>query len=206
MSAINSAKKQLLEDLFVLYWLYDVRPDFSDTDNFDANSPEALLLGVYDGLKNEVLASYPWRSAMKYITMTPTAPQDSTDGKYQYEVAVPDDFLKEDGFWFDSARTRPAKQMVDIIGRKAKTNLKEFTMGYIAKDVPETDLDSWVLDYIKIYVAANAADIGGLALDRKQALLQQAEIDFIKHSNTDYKMSIHQDAEINQTLDQFVIA
>lgn len=205
MTAINPVKKQLLEDMCVLYWEYDVKPDFSDTDNFEPNSPEALLLGVYDSLKNEVIASYPWRSAIKYITIKPEMPQNSTDGKYKYQASVPDDFLKEEGFWYDSERWRPAKKQVDIIGRTAKTNLQEFTMSYQAKDIPEDELDSWVIEHLKVYIAAKAADIAGLSLDRKNNLLQLSELSFQTNSNIDYKMSTQMDEEINQTLNQFVI-
>lgn len=205
MTAINTVKKQLLEDMCVLYWEYDVKPDFSNTDNFEPNSPESLLLGVYDSLKNDAISSYSWRSAIKYVTIKPQVPENSTDGKYKYQASVPDDFLKEDGFWHDKERGMPAKKQVDIIGRVAKTNLQEFTMGYLVKNIPEDELDSWVIEYLKIYIAANAADIAGLSLDRKNYLLQQAEISFIKNSNIDYKMSTHMDEEINQTLNQFVI-
>lgn len=201
---MDTAKAKLLAEMCVLYWEYDTKPDFTGT--LEPNSPEQLVLDVYDSLKQEVLQSYPWRSAIKYVTLTTSEPLTNTDPKYSRTVSVPSDFLKEDAFWYDEKRSTPITDGIDIIGKTAKTNLEKFTMSYISKDIAESNMDSWLISYLQIYIAAKAADIGGLSADRKSLLLQQADADFWNYSNTDWKMSHKDNDALNESINQFVIS
>lgn len=201
---MDTAKAKLLADMCVLYWEYDTKPDFTGT--LQSNSPEQLVLDVYDTLKQEVLQSYPWRSAIKYVTLTTSEPNPNTDAKYSRTVTVPTDFLKEDAFWYDEKRSVTITDGIEIVGKTAKTNLEEFTMSYISKDIAESNMDSWLLSYLQIYIAAKAADIGGLSADRKALLLQQADADFWNYSNTDWKMSHKDNDALTESINQFVIS
>ena len=152
------------------------------------------------------MESYPWRSAIKYVTLTTSVPNPSTDGKYSRAVSVPTDFLKEDGFWYDENRNTPITDGIEVVGKTIKTNLETFTMSYISKDTLESNMDSWLISYLQIYIAAKAADIGGLSADRKSLLLQQADNDFWNYSNTDWKMSHKDNDALTDSINQFVIS
>lgn len=201
---MDATKAKLLAEMCVLYWEYDTKPDFTGT--LQSNSPEKLVLDVYDSLKQEVLESYPWRSAIKYVTLTTSEPNPSTDGKYSRSVAVPTDFLKEDGFWYDEKRNTTITDGIEVVGKTIKTNLEKFTMSYVSKDTLESNMDSWLISYLQIYIAAKAADIGGLSADRKSLLLQQADNDFWNYSNTDWKMSHKDNDALTDSINQFVIS
>ena len=201
---MDATKAKLLAEMCVLYWEYDTKPDFTGT--LQANSPEQLVLDVYDSLKQEVLESYPWRSAIKYVTLTTSVPNPSTDGKYSRSVAVPTDFLKEDGFWYDENRNTTITDGIEVVGKTIKTNLEKFTMSYVSKDTLESNMDSWLISYLQVYIAAKAADIGGLSADRKSLLLQQADNDFWNYSNTDWKMSHKDNDALTDSINQFVIS
>ena len=201
---MDATKAKLLAEMCVLYWEYDTKPDFTGT--LQANSPEQLVLDVYDSLKQEVLESYPWRSAIKYVTLTTSVPNPSTDGKYSRAVAVPTDFLKEDVFWYDENRNTTITDGIEVVGKTIKTNLEKFTMSYVSKDTLESNMDSWLISYLQIYIAAKAADIGGLSADRKSLLLQQADNDFWNYSNTDWKMSHKDNDALTDSINQFVIS
>lgn len=201
---MDTAKAKLLADMCVLYWEYDTKPDFTGT--LQSNSPEQLVLDVYDSLKQEVLESYPWRSAIKYVTLTTSEPNPSTDKKYSRSVSVPTDFLKEDGFWYDENRNTTVTDGIEVVGKTIKTNLEKFTMSYVSKDTLESNMDSWLVSYLQIYIAAKAADIGGLSADRKTLLLQQADNDFWNYSNTDWKMSHKDNDALTDSINQFVIS
>lgn len=203
---VDAVKAKLLADLCIQYWEYDTKPDFSDPDALEANSPEKLLFDIYDSLKEEVLESYPWRSVIKFTTLTTTTPSALVDDKYSRSVNMPLDFLKEDAFWYDSKRNNPLLDGVEIVGKIAKTNLEKFTMSYISKDVVESNMDSWLISYLKIYIAANAADISGLSAERKAQLLQQADNDFWSCSNTDWKMANKHNDALEASINEFVIS
>lgn len=202
---MDATKAKLLADMCVLYWEYDTKPDFTD-ENLADNSPEKLVLGVYESLKQEVLQSYPWRSAIKYTTLTTSVPNPIPDKKYGRSVAVPTDFLKEDGFWYDETRHMAITQGIEVVGKTVRTNLESFTMGYISKDTLESNMDTWLISYLQVYIAAKAADIGGLSADRKNLLLQQADNDFWNYSNTDWKMAHKDNDSLNDSINQFVIS
>lgn len=202
---MDATKAKLLADMCVLYWEYDTKPDFTD-ENLEENSPEKLLLGVYDSLKQEVLQSYPWRSAIKYVTLTTAETLGNPDKKYSRTVSVPTDFLKEDAFWYNEKRNVPIIDGIEIVGKTAKTNLESFTMSYISKDTLESNMDSWLISYLQVYIAAKAADIGGLSAERKNLLLQQADNDFWNYSNTDWKMAHKDNDALNESINQFVIS
>lgn len=191
-------KNTLLREMFLEFWLWDVEPDF---ENPTPNSPESFILSLYDSKKEEALSAYPWRSATRYAQLDLKEPEQSSDGRYKYEADVPEDFIVAIGFWKDKERRMDCMNSVDIVGKKARTNEKTIIMGYTKKDVDEDDLDPWVLDYIKLVLAADLADIGGIPLDRKNYLLQKKDVDLIKLGNKDYEMS-HRD-EISSSIHQF---
>jgi len=202
-----TTKKDLLKQLMLLYWEYDTEPQFAGTDDEPTavvtNSPEDLLLKVYDQLKKRALASYDWRSATKYATVTPTEPSGGTgDPRYKYSATVPDDFLKVVGYWADTNRQAPAHNCVDTRGTIMRTNLKQFVLEYVA-DVSEKNLDPWVIDYLMIFIAAEASDIGGISNDRKNFLMAKAQGDWITLTNKDYDMAHHD--EVSSSIHQFEI-
>lgn len=204
-----TSKKQLLTSMFLLYWQYDTLPDFIEDEQTgevttsEENSVEALVLEVYEDLKQSALAAYPWRSTIKYETLTLSAPLNGTgDEKYSYSAEVPDDFLVMNGFWKDTERNNQCHNEVEMVGRNVRSNLTSVTMSYIS-DTDEEDLDMWVIDWIKIYIAAEAADIGGQSADRKQLLMQKKLTDFTELSNKDYEMAHKED--ISDSTKQFLI-
>lgn len=202
-----TTKKDLLKQLMLLYWEYDTEPEFTGTDDAPTaavtNSPEDLLLKVYGQLKKRALASYDWRSATKYTIVTPTEPVDGTgDPRYKYSASVPADFLKVVGYWADENRQVPAHNCVDTRGTTMRTNLNKFVLEYVA-DVSEKNLDPWVIDYLMIFIAAEASDIGGISNDRKNFLLTKAQNDWITLTNKDYDMAHHD--EVSSSIHQFEI-
>jgi hypothetical protein len=195
-----ASKKDILTNICLLYWLYDEVPDLSATSTDDTVK---RLLKVYDSLKSDALSKYPWRSAIKYVELTPTEPTTSADGRYTYTVDLPTDFLKEEGFWENWDRTTPCPQSVEIVGRTAKTNLTKFTLGYISSDIQEENLDSWVCKWLEIYIASEASRLAGVPVDQINYLMQKQEIDFMKLSNTDWR-NAHHDDDNTATLGQFL--
>lgn len=191
-------KLDLLREMFLEYWQWDVNPEL---ENPPKNSPEEFVLSMYDDRKASALMAYPWRSAVRYVDLDLQIPEVSSDGRYKYEATVPEDFILAVGFWQDKARRIDCMNSVDIVGRKARTNLKSITMGYIKKDVDEEDLDPWVIDYIKIFIASELSDIGGQSPDRKNFLMEKVQSDLIKCGNKDYEMA-HKD-EISSSIHQF---
>lgn len=191
-------ENELLRQMFLKYWQWNVDPVL---DNPPANSPEYFVKSMYKNLKADALSKYPWRSATVYVNLEPAIPEQPADERYKYEVKIPDNFVIATGFWEDKERLRPRHNSVDIVGRMARTNLKKFTMGYINKDVDEAILDPWVCDFIAIYIAAELADLGGQAPDRKTFLLQQVDTMLVKCGNRDYEMA-HRD-EVSNTIHQF---
>lgn len=189
----------------LLYWEYDTEPEFTGTDDTPSatvpNSPEDLLLKVYDQLKKRALASYDWRSATKYQIVTPTEPAGGTgDPRYKYSATVPSDFLKVVGYWADENRQSPAHNAVDTRGTIMRTNLNKFVLEYVA-DVSEKNLDPWVIDYLMIFIASEASDIGGISNDRKNFLMQKAQNDWYVLTNKDYDMAHHD--EVSSSIHQF---
>lgn len=195
---MNEAKKELLTNMFLKYWKYDTLPDF---DNIIKNSPEDLVLKIYDSLKKRALNNYPWKSAIKYITIDTDEAIDPKDGRYRYEACVPCNFLSAVGFWQDSERRLDAHNSVSIVGRSIRTNLKQFTMAYIDGSIPETELDPWVLEYMEVFIAAEAADLGGIGADQKNFLIQKAQLDLNIFGNKDFEMDTHD--EISSSIHQF---
>ena len=53
-------KKHLLRDMFLKYWQWNVEPQL---DNPPMNSPEYFVLSMFENLKENALAAYPWRSS-----------------------------------------------------------------------------------------------------------------------------------------------
>lgn len=191
-------KKSVLRDMFLRYWQWDVEPEL---DNPPKNSPEYFVLSMYDDEKQAALCRYPWRSAVRYAQLELSKPERPADGRYRYEADLPEDFGLAVGFWQDSQRRMDCHNAVDIVGKKARTNLNTITLGYIKKDVEEDELDPWVIDYLEIFIASDLSDIGGQSPDRKNYLNQKAETDLIACGNKDYEMS--QKDEVSSTTHQF---
>lgn len=200
-------KEQLLSEMCLLYWLYDTKPDFTDTEEKPLldNSTEKLVLDVYESLKKDVLARYPWRSAIRYVDVKAEIAETPNDPRFKYTAKVPENFVKENGFWYDSNRTNLAKNQMEVVGKEIRSNLESFTMGYVA-NVSEEELDPWVIRYLEAYIAYKAADIGGLSTDRINALSVISENEFWVQSNIDYKMTQNKGEEIQDSLNQFVIS
>lgn len=198
-------KRELLKQLMLLYWQYDTEPQFAGTEDVPtavvANSPEDLLLKVYDQLKKRALASYDWRSTIRYVSITPTEPEGGTgDTRYKYSASVPTDFLKVVGYWADAERHVPAHNCVDTVGRTMRTNMQSFVLGYVA-NVKETEFDSWLDDYLMIFIAAEASNIGGVSNDWKNFLMTKAQNDWFDLTNKDYEMA--QRDEVSASIHQF---
>lgn len=196
--AISDAKKELLNQIFLLYWKWDTKPDW---DNIQENSPEDLLLEVYEGLKQGALSKYPWRCLKKYSTQQGEENPDAIDKKFKYESTLPEDFLFSTGYWIDSKRLTGMQNGVQIVGKKAKSNTKTFLMEYISKNVDESEMDPWLIDYIALYVAMEASDIGGCSAETKNFLIQKEAIEFVKFCNKDYEMD-HKE-EVSSSIHQF---
>jgi len=197
-------KQTLLTEMFLEYWQFNVNPVIPDATGLPqppVNSPEYFVLQFYQDKKDMALAAYPWRSATKYITLTADPTVTPGDGRYAYEITLPDDFILATGFWRDATRRHDAQNSVDIVGPLARTNLKQFTLGYISKTIDESLLDPWVCEWIKIYIAANLADIGGQTPDRKNFLMETAAQDLIRLGNKDYEMA--QKDEVSSSIHQF---
>lgn len=194
----TTARDKLLTEMFLQYWKYPVKPTFQDgnEDDLDDNSVEGLTLEMYETTKNEALMVYPWRSAQKYVFLNSPQTNNTGDGKYKYMFTLPEDFLTANGFWLDEQRRQPFQNGVDIVGNIAKTNQPAFMLQYTATmEENEGNLDPWVLDWIKLYLAANLADIGGLDPATKQFLTQKVQYDEPTLKNKDFEMS-HHDANI----------
>lgn len=198
MPEMNEAKKKLLKEVFLLYWKWDIMPNL---DNPEENTPEYFILDLYDSFKENALSKYNWRSAIKYQKITCEEPEISNDKRYKYSATLPEDFLKAVGFWQDEERNNSCHNSVDIVGNEARTNLKEFTLGYINKNIEEDKLDFWVRDFIGITIATEGADIAGVPTDVKNFLISKLEVDLIKLGNLDYEMA-HKD-EISSSIHQF---
>lgn len=195
-----ASKNDILTNIFLIYWLYDVVPDLKTTSTDDTVK---RVLKVYDSFKSAALSKYPWRSAIKYKEITTSTPTTSTDGRYLYTATLPDDFLKEEGFWQDWARTLSCPQAIEIVGKTAKTNLTKFTLAYISSDIAEEDLDNWVCDWLEIYIAAEGAKLAAMPDDQVISLANKRELDFVELSNKDWRNAHHEDDNQN-TLGQFL--
>ena len=191
-------KKHLLRDMFLKYWQWNVEPEL---DNPPANSPEYFVLSMYQNLKENALAAYPWRSATKYKSFELNDSCSCGDRRYKYETVLPDDFIIAIGFWEDPERRRPRQNEVDIVGNIARTNLKSFTLAYTSVDVDEENLDPWVWDFIEVFIASELSDLGGQTPDRKTYLGQLVQEMLIKCGNKDYEMA--QKDPISSSIFQF---
>lgn len=191
-------KKHLLRDMFLKYWQWNVEPQL---DNPPMNSPEYFVLSMFDNLKENALAAYPWRSAVRYKSFEMVESSSCADGRYKYEACLPDDFIIATGFWEDRERRKPRQNEVDIVGRYARTNLKNFTLGYVSKEVDIEELDPWVCDFIEIFIASELSDLGGQTPDRKQYFNQLVQELLIKCGNKDYEMA--QKDPISSSIFQF---
>lgn len=203
--ADTTARDKLLVEMFLQYWKYPVKPTFQDSQgqDLDDNSVEALTLAMYETTKNEALMVYPWRSAQKFVFLDNPQTNETGDGKYKYVFTLPEDFLTANGFWRDQKREQPIQNGVDIIGNLAKTNKSAFLLQYTANmKEEEAKLDPWVIDWIKLYLAANLADIGGVDPATKQFLLQQMQFNEPTLKNKDFEMSHHDETIGNE--DQFL--
>ncbi|MBR0212622.1 MAG: hypothetical protein IJQ55_03380 [Alphaproteobacteria bacterium] len=199
--ADTTARDNLLVEMFLQYWKYPAKPTFQDDNGDDLadDSVEGLTLTMYETTKNEALMAYPWRSAQKYVFLNNPQTNTTGDGKYKYMFELPEDFLTANGFWLDEQRNQPFQNGVDIIGNIAKTNRSAFMLQYTSnmKD-EESKLDPWVIDWIKLYLAANLADIGGLDPATKQFLTQKVQYDEPTLKNKDFEMSHHDETIGNE--------
>lgn len=198
---VSTGKKKVLDKIFMIYWKWDTLPDYENTIE---DSPEYLLLEMYDDLKAEALSQYNFRSTIKYVSLTGTEPDTNDDKRYKYRANVPEDYLKAVGFWDNEERTCPIHNSIDIQNFIAKSNQEKFTMAYVSKTASEDILDQWVLDFMAIYIAYKAADIGGCSNETKQYLMQEAMLQRNLCANRDMEMA-HQDdmSSLNQFLEDF---
>lgn len=193
----DKALQAIFKSILLKYWEYDVAPDFN---NIADNDVLDLLNQEYPKVKKKVLGSYPWRSCIKYVTVKATVPEINDDGRYKYRAQVPENFIKEHGYWADSSRSLPLLHENTVQGRTLKTNRESLTMGYIA-DTAESEMDYWVVEYLEIAVAAELADIGGISADRQNFLLQKMPYEEALARNKDFEMT--QKDEISPTVHQF---
>ena len=198
MSEISQAKKEILNNIFLLYWKWDTKPDW---DNIQENSPEDLLLAVYDDLKKGALTKYPWRCLRKYSLQNGKENSEAIDKKYKYESTLPEDFLFATGFWEDVERRHGIQNEVEFVGMTAKTNYKTFIMEYISCEVEEANMDRWLREYLSLYIAMEASDIGGCNAETKNYLIQKESLEFVNTCNKDYEMD-HKD-EVSPSIHQF---
>lgn len=204
-----TTKAQLLINVALKYWQFNIAPVFTgDEPDIETDDPVMqIVLTMYDSLKDSALLKYPWRSTIKYADLVckedgGLTPSPQHDGKYKYWIELPDDFLAQEGFWKDTTRNIECPQDVNIIGTIAKTNLEEFTLGYVATGILEEELDPWLIDYLEIFIASEASDVAGQSPDRKNFLMQKAQSDFIECSNKDYRNANHD--ENQDSLMQFL--
>jgi len=195
-----ASKNDILMNVCLIHWLYPTVPDLNATTTDDTIK---RLLKVYDTFKSAALSKYPWRCAIKYVEITTSTPTTSIDGRYKYTAELPPDFLKEEGFWEDWARTSKCPQSIEIVGKTAKTNLTKFTLAYISSDIAEEDLDNWVADWLEIYIAAEGAKLAAIPDDQAIALANKRELDFVELSNKDWRNAHHED-DNQDTLAQFL--
>lgn len=197
--AVETNKKEILDEIFLMYWKWDIEPDY---ENPATNSPEEFVLNMFDTLKDKALLKYPFRCTRKYARQTGTE-ITSTDAnrKYKYESTLPADFMYATGFWSDEERRNGIQNEVDIIGKNARSNIQNYTVEYIASGLSCSVLDSWVKDYVAIYIASELSDIGGCTIETKNYLMQLADAMRISAGNKDYEMAHHD--EISSSIHQF---
>lgn len=188
MAEMNSGKIKVLKNVFMLYWKWDTMPELEDPAE---NSPEYLLLELYDDLKAKAFSNYPFRSTIKYTEITCTEPETNDDPRYKYRGATPEDFLKSFGFWLDRERFRSIHNDLEVTGNEIKSPYEKITLGYISKSIDEDKLDQWVLDYLAVFIASEASDIGGCSDQTKQYLMQLEIITRAKCGKKDFDMSHH---------------
>lgn len=193
----NKALQAIFQSVLLKYWEYDIAPDFT---NIADNDVLDLLNKEYPKIKKKVIGSYPWRSCIKYTKIKATIPAVNDDGRYKYRATVPNDFIKEHGYWSDEKRAMPLLRTNTVQGRTLKTNHEYVVMGYIA-DTSESEMDYWLVDYLEIAVAAELSDIGGVSADQKNFLLQKMQYEEAIARNKDYEMT--QKDEISPTVHQF---
>lgn len=196
---IETEKKEILDEIFLVYWKWDVSPDY---ENPPENSPEQFVLDMFDSLKDKALLKYPFRCARKYARQQGSE-VESTDAnkKYKYKSTLPEDFLYATGFWADEQRRTGIQNEVDILRNEARSDVKDFTIEYIARGLDCSVLDAWVRDYIAIYMASELSDIGGCTVETKNYLMQLADMTRISAGNKDYEMAHHD--EISSSIHQF---
>lgn len=195
---IEQSKLEILKKIFLIYWKWDVMPDF---DNVADNSPEYFVLNMFDDIKGDAILQYPFRCCRKYARQIgEEIGEEDTNRKYKYKSTLPTDFMYATGFWADEQRNSGIHNEVDIIGKVARSNVKDYTIEYIS-NVECNLLDSWVKDYIAIYIASELSDIGGCSIETKNYLMQLAEMSKVSAGNKDYDMA-HKD-EISSSIHQF---
>ena len=186
---MNSGKIKVLKNVFMLYWKWDTMPEL---ENPPENSPEYLLLQIYDDLKETAFTNYSFRSTIKYKEITCTEPEENDDPRYKYRAQVPDDYLKSFGFWLDKERHSSIHNSLEVAGKVIKSPYEKITIGYVSNSVDEDKLDQWVLDYLAVFIASEAADLGGCNEQTKLNLMQLEEITRIKAGKKDFDMSHHE--------------
>lgn len=197
--AIETNKKAILDEIFLVYWKWDTTPDY---DNPPANSPEHFVLDLFETMKDKALSNYPFRCTRKYSRQLGSEiDSNDTNKKYKFKSTLPNDFMYATGYWADEKRTRGMQNEVDIIGREARSNVKDFTLEYIASGLDCSVLDSWVKDYIAIFIANELSDIGGCTVETKNYLMQLSDMTRISAGNKDYEMAHHD--EISSSIHQF---
>lgn len=201
------SKKEILNDIFLLHWDWDAKPDFSGTDDEPtadiAGSVEALILEMYPRFKEDALSSYNWRSAIGYKTITCTEPVTNTDPRYKYTAPVPDDFIKLVGLWEDEERYRDARNRASVVGETVFSHLEEITIGYMANKI-ETAFDNWLSTYMIAYIASAGATLAGVSNDKRAELIGLEQNKWFKCSTVDFEMA--QKDEISPSLQQFLIS
>lgn len=196
---IETNKKEILDEIFLVYWKWDVAPEY---ENPADNSPEQFVLNMFDGLKDRALLNYPFRCARKYSRQSGEDVESTdTNKKYKYKSTLPEDFLYATGFWADETRRTDMHNGVDILGNVARSDVKDFTMEYIASGLDCSVLDPWVRDYIAIFIASELSDIGGCTIETKNYLMQLADMTKISAGNKDYEMAHHD--EFSSSIHQF---
>lgn len=189
-----TTKTEILNELFIKSWEWDTVPNFDEPEE---NSIEAMVLTLYDHEKEVMLASYPWRRAIKYVTVE--CVPSTLDGRYEYQALLPEDFIKEYGFWADNKRGIKLFDGCTVTGNLLLSKRSKLTLGYIA-DVPEEDFDIWTSEYFVAFLAAELARVGGQSIDREKALKEDEAIAFVRAKNRDYEMT---EKEVNPSLHQF---
>lgn len=201
------SKKDILNDVFLLHWEWDTKPEFGGTDDnptsTDEESTEYLLLEMYDRFKKKALSKYNWRSVIRYATITCTEPETNTDPRYKYNGDVPADFIKLVGLWSDEERLIDARTRASVVGSTIFSHLEEITIGYVA-NVSETEFDTWLSDYMIAFIASEGAALAGVSDNKRAELINLEQNQWFMCSNIDYEME--QKDIVSPTIEQFLIS